>query len=153
MFSQISVNRLMGFHMNVLTSVSKMHVRIPGTVLILLVIVTQAQLVSFVNSRLAVRNQQSVLMVELVSIYRAMIGKKLSIHFFADASLIFITATAARKNYVHQSYVSMVARVKMSIQLVATVSMVILANNVKILTFQVDNQTLIEANALVCTFK
>ena len=95
----------MVFHTNVLISVSKIHVRIPGIVLIQLAIVKQAQLVSFVNLRLVSRNQKSVIMMELVSIYQKMIGKKLLIHFSADASLIFTTATAAKKNYVHRSYV------------------------------------------------
>ena len=121
----------MVFHMIVLTSVPKMYVRIPGTVLILLVFAKQGQSAFFVNSGLAIRNHQSVPMVELVSIYREMIGKNLSIHFSADASPFSTMAIAAKKNYVLQSYVSMVGRVKMNIKLVATVSMVLLANNVK----------------------
>ena len=77
-------------------------------------------------------------MVELVLIYQKPIGKKVWIHFFADASLISIMVIYVKMKYARPSYVSMVARVKMSIQLVATVSVVILANNVKFSTFQVE---------------
>ena len=76
-------------------------------------------------------------MVELVLIYQKPIGKKAWIHFFADASLISIMVIDVKMKYARPSYVSMAEHVKMNIKQVATVSMVILANNVKIMTFLV----------------
>ena len=89
-------------------------------------------------------------MVELVSIYPKPIGKKAWIHFFADASLTSIMVIDVKMNCAHPSYVSMAEPVKMSIKQVATVSVVILVNNVKI--FRVKKRYTIESyNYILCT--
>ena len=81
-------------------------------------------------------------MVELVLIYPRPIGKKAWIHLFADASLTFIMEIDVKMKCAHPSYVSMAESAKMSIKQVATVSMVILVNNAKILTLLVDKDAL-----------